>query len=148
MLNSHHVSGVCLALVVGLITPMVSVGSAGACEIEVKVVKGNKDSYAVGNVVIVAVDVFLTHNNCPEGIKATNFRSEGIKVLGAKKWKQTGPERYRRLLKAKIESAENGSAALHVRRTCDKEGAYGVLTVNVSDSAHGRVSSITSGAEP
>ena len=81
--------------------------------------------------VILSVDVFLTHRDCPEGIKATKFNAVGMKVLGATKWKEIAPEKFRRLIKARITSAEKGEGAFHARRTCDKEGGYGVLKIKV-----------------
>ncbi len=106
-------------------------GFAAACEIEVKVTGDPKPFYVKGDMVIVEVMVFLTHRDCPKGIKSTEFKGEGVKLLGAKEWKQVTPERFSRLLKAEIVGADNGEAVLHVRRSCEKEGGHGILKLKV-----------------
>jgi hypothetical protein len=110
---------------------VVSVSDASACEIFVKIKKGQKASYQAGDELIFEVTVFLTHHDCPEGIKATKFDGEGLKLLGATKWKEIELGTYVRLIKAKVTSAKDGSGALHARRKCDKEGGYGVITLRV-----------------
>ena len=107
------------------------ISTLSACEIEVKIMGEQKEFYKSGDTLILKVTVFLTHRDCPEGIKTTKFKGEGMKLLGAKKWKQTKPELFSRLVKVKITDPENGVAILHARRSCDKEGGYGVLKVNV-----------------
>lgn len=110
---------------------MIAARVAAACEIEVKVVGEQKPVYRIGDIVILEVLVFLTHRDCPKGIKSTEFKGEGIKLLGAKEWKQVTPERFSRILKAEIVSAEHGEATLHVRRSCEKEGGHGLVKVKV-----------------
>ncbi|MEA1997521.1 MAG: hypothetical protein U9N45_07765 [Gemmatimonadota bacterium] len=104
-----------------------------ACEIEVKARGGRKEASG-GEVVILEVHVFLTHKDCPEGIKATKFKTEGMEVLGATKWKQTALERFVRLVKVKMAQTGKDEAVFHARRTCDKEenGGYGFLKLKVS----------------
>jgi len=87
--------------------------------------------YAEGDVVVLTVNVFLTHRNCPEGIRRTKFEAEGMEIMGATKWRETSPGYFARLIKVKITTAESGEGALHARRTCDKEGGYGVLRLKV-----------------
>lgn len=120
-------------LAILILTLLFSIGvtSLSACEIEVKVKGKQKASYAKGDILILEVMVFLTHRDCPEGIKATKFKGDGIKLLGAKKWKQLSTERFTRLVKVKITGSKNGEAVLHARRTCDKEGGHGVFKVKV-----------------
>lgn len=102
-----------------------------ACEVHIQIKGGQKESYQSGDEVIFEVTVFLTHHDCPEGIKATKFDGEGLKLLGATKWKEIATGTFVRLIKAEVTAAENGAGALHARRKCDKEGGYGVIKLNV-----------------
>lgn len=108
-----------------------SVSDALACEVEIKIKGGEKVSYQVGDEIVFEVTVFLTHHDCPEGIKATKFTGEGLKLLGATKWKEVATGTYVRLVKTKVTPAKDGAGALHARRKCDKEGGYGVITLKV-----------------
>ena len=123
--------GAALRLLPAVAVVILSASPLPGCEIEVKTKGEQKEVYASDDVVILSVDVFLTHRDCPEGIKATKFNAVGMKVLGATKWKEVAPERFRRLVKVKVTSAEKGEGAFHARRTCDKEGGYGVLKIKV-----------------
>ena len=112
---------------VGFLRPV----SLPACEIEIKVRGNQKTAYLKGDIVILSVDVFLTHRDCPKGIQATRFKAEGMEILGATKWKEIASGKFRRLIKVRVTSAEHGEGAFHARRTCDKEGGYGVLKLKV-----------------
>jgi hypothetical protein len=103
-----------------------------ACEIEIDIQSDLKKNYEINDVFFVKVKVFLTHRNCPEGIKATKYKLEGLKVLGASQWKAESDTVFTRILKIKIVGAEDHHGILHVIRTCDKEGGYGKLIVNVN----------------
>ena len=105
-----------------------------ACEVHIKVKGGQKESYRTGDEVVFEVTVFLTHHDCPEGIKATKFNGEGLKLLGATKWKEIATGTYVRLVKAKVTAAKDGAGALHARRKCDEEGGYGVVKLAVPAS--------------
>ena len=108
-----------------------STSDALACEVHIKVKGGQKESYQTGDEIVFEVTVFLTHHDCPEGIKATKFNGEGLKLLGATKWKEITTGTYVRLVKAKVTAAEGGVGSLHARRKCDKEGGYGSITIKV-----------------
>jgi len=103
-----------------------------ACEIELAVKRPKGSPYHEGDQVVLQVSVFLTHKDCPDGVKLTKFTATGLKILGATKWKQVAPERFVRLFKAKVEGATDGAAVFHAKRTCDKEGAYAQLKLDVS----------------
>jgi len=109
----------------------ITVPSLTACEIEVKVHGEQKPIYAAGETLILEITVFLTHRDCPEGIDATKYKGEGMKLLGAKNWQQISTEKFTRLVKVQITGNGNGEAILHTRRSCDKEGGHGILKVNV-----------------
>lgn len=101
--------------------------SALACEITFEILQGEKDSYSAGDVIIVRVKVEFTHRVCPEGIKSTEFKMDGVKVLGAKDWVELSPGSFTRDLKVSI--TESGKeVSLAGQRTCDKDGGFGKIT--------------------
>ena len=58
------------------------------------------------------------------GPKDTRFKTDGIKILAATKWKDIGPGKSSRKLKVKI--LKSGKVKLIVQRKCNKEGGKGV----------------------
>lgn len=102
-----------------------------ACEIKFKIVGDEKESYQVGDEVVVAVTVVYTHRVCPEGIKKTKFNFTGVEALGATPWTQLSEGKYTRKLKLKITSQEKNKHLLSAVRTCDKDGGSGSITIKV-----------------
>ncbi len=98
-----------------------------ACEIEFSIEGDKKEGFTVGEEIIVKVDVIFTHRVCPEGIENTKFKYEGIKVLGATKWKETARGKYERKLKLMVLEDNGKELILEAVRTCDKEGGYAKL---------------------
>lgn len=103
------------------------VASALACEITFEILNGEKKTYAVGDEIILRVKVEFTHRVCPEGIKATEFKMDGLKVLGAKEWAEHSPTSYSRDLKITITEAGKDAKFIS-KRTCDKEGGFGSIS--------------------
>jgi len=103
--------------------------NASACEIEFEVIEGEKEVYAVGDVIIVKITVTFTHRICPEGIKATKFKTNGLKVIGAKEWDEVSHGVFERELKIKVTGNEDGEVTINAIRTCDKTGGSGSLTL-------------------
>jgi hypothetical protein len=118
-------------IVVLLVWGALAPSDATACEIHIKIKSGEKQIYQTGDEIIFEVTVFLTHHDCPEGIKATKFSGEGLNLLGATKWKEVALGTYVRLVKTKVTSTRDGAGVLHARRKCDKEGGYGVIQLVV-----------------
>ena len=75
-----------------------------SCEIKFKVLGEKKKEFAVGEEIIVRVDVVFTHRVCPEGIKNTKFKYNGVTVLCATKWAETSKGKFQRKLKLKVSS--------------------------------------------
>jgi hypothetical protein len=71
--------------------------------------------------------VIFTHRVCPEGIENTKFKYEGVKVLGATKWKEYAKGKFERKLKLKVLKGNSSEMILEAIRTCDKEGGYGKI---------------------
>ena len=99
-----------------------------ACEIEFEIVKGAKEHYVVGDVIEVTVTVTLTHRNCPVAIEDTEFKSVGMKISKATKWKQVSPMVYERKLLVVIEEkSDDKDRLISATRTCKKDGGFGSL---------------------
>lgn len=99
-----------------------------ACEIEFAIMGDEKkESFKVGDEIIVKVKVIFTHRVCPEGIENTKFKYEGVKVLGATKWKEYAKGKFERKLKLKVLKGNSPEMILEAIRTCDKEGGYGKI---------------------
>ncbi len=106
---------------------MFSYSSASACEIEWSVIKGQKKSYQPGDELVIQVNVFLTHRNCPESLKKTDLKTDGIKIKQATKWSEKSAGTWVRKFKVTIEDNGKGEVQISATRTCDKEGGFGVL---------------------
>lgn len=100
---------------------------AKACEIEFEILKGKKEKYEAGDIIVLEVTVILTHRVCPIGLKQTKFKMNGLKVIGATGWKQVSAMKHVRKLKVKIVSNKEGKLIFNAIRTCDKDGGFGSL---------------------
>ncbi len=102
---------------------------ANACDITFEV-ENQKETYEVGDIIIVKVIVTLTHRACPVALEKTKFTMKGLKVLAATKWKQTSTMVWERKLKMKVTGTSDGKLVLNAIRECDKDGGFGSLTLN------------------
>jgi hypothetical protein len=105
---------------------------AVACEIEIDVIKGEKASYQTGDQFMVMVKVVLTHRACPEAINKTKFKLQGLKVMKSTPWKEITKMEYHRKLIVKVVDDSAEKLVLNAIRTCDKDGGFGSLTLDVS----------------
>jgi hypothetical protein len=108
-----------------IILPVLSL----ACDTKITVKGEPKTHYQAGDEVILKVTIFLPHKDCDVPINDTKFKVEGLKVLGATKWKLNSPGLYERLVKVKINATEQNRSVLHAQRICKKEGGYGAITL-------------------
>ncbi|MDX8340640.1 hypothetical protein SLH46_15690 [Draconibacterium sp. IB214405] len=106
-----------------------TVQQLNACEIEISIEGDKKETYAAGEEIIIKVDVVFTHRVCPEGIENTKFKYDGLKVLGATKWKEYETGKFERKLKIKVLEGEQKEIILEAIRSCDKEGGYGKISL-------------------
>ena len=104
---------------------------ASACEISFEILDNKKEYYQKGDVLVVKVKVVFTHRQCPEGINATKFRYDGMKVLGATQWSEPESGTYERKFKLQIEQTDKDNLVFGALRTCDKDGGAGSITLNV-----------------
>lgn len=102
---------------------------ADACHFELSSV-GDKKSCKAGDEIIINVKLALTHRNCRVAAQDTKFKYDGIQVLGATEWKQETPGVFVRQVKAKVLNDSKKKIMLTATRTCDKDGGYGVFTLD------------------
>ncbi len=103
-----------------------------ACEIEITVVKGKKESYQVGDTLVLQVFVKLTHRSCPVKMKETKFNMKGLKVIKSTPWKQLSAMEYKRKLMVVVKETKNGKLNLTAIRECDKDGGFGSIKLDVT----------------
>jgi hypothetical protein len=104
-----------------------STQQAKACEIKFDIVQGEKSTYNQGDTIVMIVKVSLTHRSCPVALKKTEFKMNGLKVIGATEWKQLSAMEYERKLKSIVLSNKDGKIVISAIRTCDKDGGFGSL---------------------
>ena len=116
-----------LILLVSIFLISFSTKQSSACEIDFEITDNKKETYEVGDVIVVKVIVTLTHRSCPVGLKKTKFNMKGLKVLGAKEWSQKSTMIWERELKMKVTGTKDGTLTLNAVRECDKDGGYGSM---------------------
>jgi len=107
--------------------------SAKACEIEFEITKGKKDSYNVGDTVVVIVKVALTHRSCPIKMKATKFKMKGLKVIKSTQWKQLAANDWERKLMMVVTESKGKKLNLTAIRECEKDGGFGTLKLDMAE---------------
>ena len=103
---------------------------ANACDIKFNIVSGEKDTYSVGDEIVVEANIILTHRVCSEGISSTIFNTNGLKILAATKWKENSVNVWTRKLKLTVIAVDDGKLTLSATRTCDVDGGYGIIKLN------------------
>lgn len=116
-----------LLLIIGLLFFSIIPKTTSACEIEFEITKGKKDSYQVGDTIVVLVKVALTHRSCPVKMKQTKFSMKGLKVLKSTPWKQTAANDWERKLMIVVNETKDGKLNLTAVRECEKDGGFGTL---------------------
>lgn len=116
-----------IILMLGFFFFFFSTQDTKACEIEFEIVKGEKEKYEAGDIIVVKVVVTLTHRSCPIALKKTKFKMNGLKVVGATDWKEISAMVHERKLKLQVLSNKDGKLIFNAIRTCDKDGGFGSL---------------------
>ncbi len=117
-------------VVITMIFSMVAI-NAKACEFNFKITSEEKQTYKVGDEIVVEVLLTLTHRNCPEALELTKFDFTGVKALGATKWKELPDGKYERKFKLQVTEDPKGKHLLNATRTCDKDGGFGSIKFTV-----------------
>lgn len=102
--------------------------SVNACDFSFKVAD-NKTSCKPGNVIEVTVELTLVHRSCVVAPSQTKFKTDGVKVLNASAWKQTGAAKYERTVKMEVLKDDKNKITLMALRSCDKGGGSGTFTL-------------------
>lgn len=93
-----------------------------ACEIDMEVIKNKKDNYKIEDVLIAKATISLTHRNCHNSIQNTEFEVQGLKILGATKWKQLSSRTWERKFKIEVIGDKDGELEFKTIRKCNKGG--------------------------
>ena len=121
-----------LTILVSVILFSITPKRANACEIEYEIAKGKKDSYNVGDTIVVIVKVALTHRSCPVKMKETKFKMKGLKVLKSTKWKQFSANDWERKLMMVVTESKGKKINLTTIRECEKDGGFGTLKLEMA----------------
>lgn len=108
---------------------IVGISHVQACHFEFST-QNNEKTCKAGEELIINVKLVLTHRNCKVAAQDTQFKYGGIQVIGATEWKQESPGVFTRQIKAKVLNDNKNKIMLSATRTCDKDGGYGVFTLN------------------
>lgn len=119
-----------LILFFGILISGFSLQESKACDIEISVIKGKRDTYQVGDTIDLLVYVKLTHRSCPVKMKETKFKMKGLKVIKSTSWKQESAMEWKRKLKVVIKETKNGKLNLTAVRECEKDGGFGSIKLN------------------
>jgi len=120
-----------IVLVIGLFSITFMPNAAKACEIELEVVKGEKEKYQKGDTLVILIKVALTHRSCPIKMKETKFTMKGIKVIKSTPWKQKSANDWERKLMLVVGDTSDGKINLTVVRECEKDGGFGTIKLDV-----------------
>jgi len=121
-----------LIILLGIFFISFTPNTAKACEIEFEITKGKKESYNVGDTVVVIVKVALTHRSCPIKMKATKFKMKGLKVIKSTQWKQLAANDWERKLMMVVTESKGKNINLTTIRECEKDGGFGTLKLNMA----------------
>jgi hypothetical protein len=115
----------------GLFLAVTPTKQVKACEIEFKILKGEKENYKVGDTLVVLIEVKLTHRSCPVAMKKTKFKLNGMKVIKSTSWKQLSTNDWERKLMIVVTESEGKKINLTAIRECEKDGGFGTLRLDV-----------------
>ena len=115
----------------GLMLAIIPMKESRACEIEFKILKGEKENYKVGDTLVIKVDVKLTHRSCPVAMKKTKFKLKGMKVIKSTPWKQKSANDWVRKLKIVVTEKNAKKINITAIRECEKDGGFGTLKLNM-----------------
>lgn len=97
-----------------------------ACKIEME----QSDSRpAVNEETVLILEYQQSHRNCRESVRSINIEPDGMTILGATDWEETGKRTFQRKLKVKITEDD---CSLQVTLSCRKDGLDETLKVRVA----------------
>ena len=122
-----------LTFFVGIFFSLMMPQKANACEIEFEITKGKKDSYKVGDTIVVVVKVALTHRTCPVKLNKTKFKLKGLKVIKSTRWKKLSANDWERKLMIVVTGTKGKKLNLSAIRECEKDGGFGTLKLTMAE---------------
>jgi len=105
----------------------IGVMSSMACDFEFS---SNKKTCKPGDEFVINVKLTLIHRSCPVAANFTKFKPNGINVVSATEWKEEKPGIWTRKVKVKVPKDHKGKITLTATRNCDKDGGYGVFSLD------------------
>ncbi|MCK5855856.1 MAG: hypothetical protein KAG64_00095 [Bacteroidales bacterium] len=120
-----------LPILLGLFLAFAPTNQTKACEIEFKILKGEKEKYKAGDTIVILVEVKLTHRSCPVAMKKTKFKLNGMKVLKSTPWKQKSANDWERKLMIVVTETEAKKINLTAVRECEKDGGFGSMKLEM-----------------
>jgi hypothetical protein len=109
---------------------VMAVSPARACWMELKVVDGEKETFAPGDTITVLFSLTLMHGNCYVEITDTEFHTSGAEIIAATKWKKLKekPVVVEKMMKVFIkDDGSKGAVTLTAERICDRMGGKASL---------------------
>jgi hypothetical protein len=95
---------------------LTAVPSAQACKI---LLQKQKEIPAVNEETVLVLEYHQVHRNCPLSLDTIKVKADGMKILSATPWEETGSNTFLRKLNVKIEEAD---CSLQIKRSCKKGG--------------------------
>ncbi|MBN1165097.1 MAG: hypothetical protein JXB45_11000 [Candidatus Krumholzibacteriota bacterium] len=114
--------------------------SAGACSIKLTLEEDAPANYAVGDTLVVVNTMMFTHGNCLVDIRDTQYKTNGIEILGATAWKEikSRPRIMQRKLKIVLTGAAEGDVMIKAYRICDIRGGEVSLVLIPAKAPQGK----------
>lgn len=109
---------------------LASIFSVLACRFDLSPEEKDKKTCRSGETFVINVRLTTIHRNCHTAPEKTKFKTDGLKVLGVTHWKETNTGTWTRKIKVKVLNDPKKKATLSASRSCDKEGGYGILTLD------------------
>jgi len=103
---------------------------SAACDITWTIEGAQKEKYQPGDIVVIKIIVELTHRHCNVDIDETKITVSGLEIKGATKWVNLTGRVWERKMKVAVTSNQQGKAIITAKRTCDKDGGFGTLTLS------------------
>jgi hypothetical protein len=101
--------------------------SAGACKI---FLQEPGEAPAVHAETVLVVEYHQSHRNCPLTLSTIQVKAEGLTILSATSWEETGTRTFLRKFKVRIDAPD---CALNIKRECPKGGLDEKLVVKTRE---------------
>lgn len=103
---------------------------AFTCDISLATDGDRKNKYLPGEVIVLKVRVVLEHRNCDVDINKTAIHVSGGQITAATDWVNTSGKTWERKIKVRLSADKTGRAVVTARRTCDRDGGEGKITLD------------------